>query len=56
MGGEGVQICEGGLNPLADFVPRGSKSRGSKFAGTPMFVPLGGTPTWRLHAKLYKFG
>ena len=21
-----------------------------------MFVPLGGTPTWRLHTKLYKFG
>ena len=25
-GGGGVQICEGGLNPIADFVPRGSKS------------------------------
>ena len=21
-----------------------------------MFVPLEGTPTWRLHTKLYKFG
>ena len=21
-----------------------------------MFVPLGGTPTWRLHTRLYKFG
>lgn len=34
MGGGGVQICEGGLNPLADFVPRGSKSASG-------FVPRG---------------
>ena len=30
-GGGGVQICEGGLNPIADFVPRGSKSATSGF-------------------------